>query len=331
MYCPNCGKGNPKGARFCMHCGANMNGYMVEISPNIEVSPNIIVQMMDKEQINSLVIGKGNKILEKIISLNGIQKEKAKFTPKEIQISNFVMQIAKELDEKGKIDSSMYSDKIIESFVEFLDRFPDDFYEEINAYELLIYLKGAFLRGLGRYDEAIHCLDKVLEKNPKSVPALAEKGISIHLQSVKKMEYYLLIDKLKDHTKEELEEAWLASKKGAARYLNKALKINSHYSSAWIYKSFTEQELDGKIECLDKALEVDPMDKIALYHKGLFLKIYTIDFLNIDDYTITDMEKYKARLWEAVAWFDKTLRIDPNYTSALKGKEEALKELRGLP
>ena len=41
MYCPRCGKENPKGARFCMHCGADLREYKVEISPKIEVSPKI--------------------------------------------------------------------------------------------------------------------------------------------------------------------------------------------------------------------------------------------------------------------------------------------------
>ena len=41
MYCPRCGKENPEGARFCMHCGADLREYKVEISPKIEVSPKI--------------------------------------------------------------------------------------------------------------------------------------------------------------------------------------------------------------------------------------------------------------------------------------------------
>ena len=43
MYCQKCGKENPGGARFCMHCGADLSGYKVEISPKIDVSPKISV------------------------------------------------------------------------------------------------------------------------------------------------------------------------------------------------------------------------------------------------------------------------------------------------
>ena len=43
MYCPKCGKENPEGARFCMHCGSDFSGYKAEISPKIEVSPKISV------------------------------------------------------------------------------------------------------------------------------------------------------------------------------------------------------------------------------------------------------------------------------------------------
>jgi hypothetical protein len=43
MFCPKCGKENPEGAKFCMHCGADLSGYKVEISPKVEVSPKISV------------------------------------------------------------------------------------------------------------------------------------------------------------------------------------------------------------------------------------------------------------------------------------------------
>jgi hypothetical protein len=43
MYCPKCGKENPKGSTFCMHCGADLSGDNLEISPKIEVSPKISV------------------------------------------------------------------------------------------------------------------------------------------------------------------------------------------------------------------------------------------------------------------------------------------------
>jgi hypothetical protein len=42
-FCPKCGKENPEGSRFCMHCGADLGGYKVEISPKIDVSPSIKV------------------------------------------------------------------------------------------------------------------------------------------------------------------------------------------------------------------------------------------------------------------------------------------------
>lgn len=43
MFCSKCGKENPGDARFCMHCGADLSEYKVEISPKIEVSPKISV------------------------------------------------------------------------------------------------------------------------------------------------------------------------------------------------------------------------------------------------------------------------------------------------
>lgn len=44
MYCQKCGKENPKDARFCMHCRADLSGYRVEISPKIVVSPKIEIR-----------------------------------------------------------------------------------------------------------------------------------------------------------------------------------------------------------------------------------------------------------------------------------------------
>jgi hypothetical protein len=38
MYCPKCGEENPEDVKFCMHCGADLSGYKVVISPKISVS-----------------------------------------------------------------------------------------------------------------------------------------------------------------------------------------------------------------------------------------------------------------------------------------------------
>jgi uncharacterized membrane protein YvbJ len=43
MYCPKCGKEISEGSRFCMHCGADLGGYKVEITPKIDVAPKISV------------------------------------------------------------------------------------------------------------------------------------------------------------------------------------------------------------------------------------------------------------------------------------------------
>ena len=342
MYCPNCGKGNPEGARFCMHSGLELNEYKVEISPKIEISPNIIVQMMDKGRINSLVTGKANKILENTISLKCIQKEKAKFSPEEILALNSVMQIAKELeeelDEKGKVDLSiMYSHQNLESFVEFLDGIPDDCYEEVNTYEALINLKGAILRVLNRYDEAIHCFDKVLEKNPKSVFALVEKGRTIWWSSAGPFTEHC--DKLFKGlcTKGEIED--LRQKrdlinKEARKCFDKALEIYPLHELAWFYKSVTVSPAEG-IKCIDKALEINPRIAEAWLNKAIYSYTHVSiseEYVDFPDLTIK-MEKrseYKSKLWEAVEYCDTALRIEPNYTEALKEKEEILAEIRRL-
>lgn len=63
MHCPNCGKKNPEGARFCMHCGSDLSGYKVEISPNIDVSPKIEAKFPSKEKEKCAICGKRDAVV----------------------------------------------------------------------------------------------------------------------------------------------------------------------------------------------------------------------------------------------------------------------------
>jgi hypothetical protein len=64
MYCQKCGKENPEGAKFCMHCGADLSGYKVEISPKISVTA----------KAEGGVALKGKKKPEKYAEIKGIGK-----------------------------------------------------------------------------------------------------------------------------------------------------------------------------------------------------------------------------------------------------------------
>ena len=62
MYCPKCGKEIPEGSRFCMHCGADLSGYKVEVSPKIDVSPKIEVRT-NAEKIGCDICGERKAIV----------------------------------------------------------------------------------------------------------------------------------------------------------------------------------------------------------------------------------------------------------------------------
>lgn len=128
MYCPKCGKENLEDARFCMHCGADLSGYKVEISPNISVSPYITVPMMDKEQISLLVEDKLSKALEKTHTFKDIQAKE--FTPEEQQAMDTLQKIAEEA-RKGGIIFSKYHPQDLERCVKFLDTNLEIFLENL--------------------------------------------------------------------------------------------------------------------------------------------------------------------------------------------------------
>ena len=142
MYCPKCGKENLNGSRFCMHCGADLSGYKVEISPNISVSPYITVPMMDKEQISLLVEDKFSKALEKTPAFKDIQGEKAEFTPEEKQVIDVFLKV-----EKGRcvgVNLSKYNPQTLERCADFFDEVSEK-RPEIKSDEGFWHAKGSIL------------------------------------------------------------------------------------------------------------------------------------------------------------------------------------------
>ncbi len=118
-FCPKCGKENPGGTIFCMHCGADLSGYKVEISPNFDVSPKISISTMDKEQISLLVEDKLSKALEMAHTSKDIQAKE--LTPEEQQAVNTFQKIAEEIGRKKVISLSKYDPHDLESCVKVFD------------------------------------------------------------------------------------------------------------------------------------------------------------------------------------------------------------------
>jgi len=114
--------------------------------------------------------------------------------------------------------------------------------KELEAWEWTN--KGASLKSLGRYEEAIRCLDKALELNPRQVNAWTNKGASLNS---------------------------LGRYEEAIRCYDKALELDSRQVNAWINKGTSLGSLgrpEEAIRCYDQALELDPRDFKTWTNKG---------------------------------------------------------------
>jgi len=83
MHCPRCGKENPEGANFCMHCGADLREYKVKISPKIEVSPKIKVSPEIKvkptiKKCEELSIFSNQKTHAEVLAYKQVRKPKVR-------------------------------------------------------------------------------------------------------------------------------------------------------------------------------------------------------------------------------------------------------------
>ena len=358
MHCQNCGKENQEDARFCMQCGADLSGYKVEISPNIDVSPKISISTMDREQISLLVDDKLSKALEKVRTFKDIQKKE--ITPEEQQAASTLQKIVEEAGRrKGGVSFSKYDPHDLERCVKFLDTNCEIFDEE--GKEGFLFLKGCILSALCRNSEALVCWDKVLEINPRNYhawfykgyifkalnkydeadncfnetldinpecdEAWAEKGsVRIcHLNELtrKLLERRISLEEYRSKNREQEEEA--------RRYIDKALEINRLSEWAWILKSMVEKDTNEQIRCVDKALDINPRSADALCQKGVVKYISALKLVNFDGRIKGEkLPEFKSWLWESIEFYDKALKIEPNHAQAIKERKKLSKELKKL-
>ena len=165
----------------------------------------------------------------------------------------------------------------------------------------------------GKYQEGVQYFDKALSIDPKNVKALLGKGGVLAFQ---------------DKYHESLE------------YFDKALRIDPKNGVALFSKGATlyqQNKYHESLEYFDKALRIDPNNDVAQNYKAKALKRISehthaktsptdIKILeDIDSFYKKGLALLKlGEYHEAIEWFDKALRIDPNYKGALNDKGAAL-------
>jgi tetratricopeptide (TPR) repeat protein len=178
--------------------------------------------------------------------------------------------------------------------------------------------KGASLDILGRHEEAIHCYDKALELNPRNAAAWNNKGNSFGSLS-------------------RPEEAILC--------FDKALELDPRNAAAWSNKGISLRSLgrcEESIRCYDTALELDPRDADAWTNKGLILRSLgrfeeaircynqALEFDPCDFETWISKGNSLASLGryeEAIDCYDKALELDPGNVTAWTNKGNSLDSL----
>ncbi|MDD5311456.1 MAG: tetratricopeptide repeat protein [Dehalococcoidia bacterium] len=175
--------------------------------------------------------------------------------------------------------------------------------------------KGGSLFNLGKYDEAIRCLDKALELDPRIITAWNNKGASL---------------------------SKLGKYEEAIRCCDKALEIDLRYVSAWCNKGVILNAL-GKcteaIVCYEKALQIDPENADVWNNKGISFnysgkyeeaigccdKALQIDPRNAAAWINKAVSLYAlGKYTEAIVFCDKALQIDPGNAAAWINKATSL-------
>ncbi|MBR4448188.1 tetratricopeptide repeat protein [Methanobrevibacter sp.] len=181
--------------------------------------------------------------------------------------------------------------------------------KQYNQDELLIQ-KGYVLYLQRDYDNALECLDEVLNNDPDNLWAFFYK-----LKVLKDMDLCTDFNSLFIRIKESNPDYYLSLSIGefflelemfdeSLFCFDLSLKKNSKTYNAWVYKGLCLKEMgryDEALKSLDASLKLSPYDPISWNCKGL---VYN----SIED-------------WDnAIRCFDKCLMLDSNYISAIVNK-----------
>jgi tetratricopeptide (TPR) repeat protein len=202
-------------------------------------------------------------------------------------------------------------------------------FESIKDKDIEVYFEeAAALHILGRYNEAIAALDKVIELDPKFAAAYSNKGVELFILG-------------------KPEEALAAH--------DKAIEVDPKYADAYNGKGFVLDALRRYKEAIaayDKAIELAPKNVFAYINKSMTLgklgkyeevialcdkvialdpklapPVYAFNYLAVahanKGNALTGLRRYN----EALAAYDKAIELDPKFAGAYYNKGLVLHEL----
>lgn len=209
------------------------------------------------------------------------------------------------------------------------------------------HYKGQCLLILEDYDGSLECLNQADKLNPSSVETLRLKGLALSfLEKYEEAKYWfdkaIEIDPENENVLSTMGAVLYESGKyeDAREYYDKALALNPENEQIvkergriadaindvgktsaekdeereYIEKAFEFSKLDEYekvVECLDRAIILNPKNPVSWYHKGLALSI---------------MFKHRA----ALECYDKVIEIDPEYEAVQQRREDKIRAIEGV-
>jgi tetratricopeptide (TPR) repeat protein len=212
--------------------------------------------------------------------------------------------------------------------------------------------KGASLRNLVRYEEALTCHDRAIALNPQLAEAWCNKGAALgglgrHKEALTCHDRAIALNP-------QLAEAWsakgdtlerLGHSEEALACCERAIGINPRHAEAWYNKGRLLESLgryEEAVACDDRAIVLNPQDAQAWYNKGVALERlgHVEEALTCYDCAIA-LDPQIAEAWynkgnalsslgrpeEALPCYDRVLFINPQYAQAWLNKGVALGNL----
>lgn len=198
--------------------------------------------------------------------------------------------------------------------------------------------RGSMLSALGKQEEAIACLEKVLERDPKSFHAWNEKGVALGRLGLSEQAMASFEQSIK--LCPNYYAAWgnkgnLLAKSGqyeeALSCFDVSLRIEPRFCLNWAHKgrvAWRMGRFEEAIICCDKALDMDPNFHLAWAIRGLALLslgrneealLCHNKALEIDALDVVSWRNKGDTLWglgrdsEALQCYDKALEIDDTH------------------